>query len=113
MIDYEKLDILYENDGIYALQLEVGDVCYQNCIYCYMNALPKEKNTLSDELIHRILSDSYKLGIIAIEWLGGEPLLRDSIFEHIAYAKELGFRNNIWTGGLPFEEERIVRRTAE
>ncbi len=112
MIDYEALNEAYDRDGIYALQLEVGDVCRQGCIYCYMNALPEERNTLSDGLIAEILEDSARLGITAIEWLGGEPLLRESIFEHLEHAESIGLRNNMWTGGLPFSDEGIVADTA-
>lgn len=98
MIDYKRLDYCYKNDLIYSLQLEVGDLCHQGCIYCYMNALDEEKNTLSDNQIKKILIESKELGITAIEWLGGEPLLRRSIFKHMETAQELGFRNNVWTG---------------
>lgn len=112
MINYEALNKAYDHDGIYALQLEVGDVCRQGCIYCYMNALPEERNTLSDRLIAGIIEDSARMGITAIEWLGGEPLLRDSIFEHLEYAESLGLRNNMWTGGLPFSDDDIIAKTA-
>ncbi len=111
MIDYEKLNSDYENDKFYSLQLEVGDKCNQGCIYCYMNAVEEEKNTLSDEQIKKILIDAKKLGITAIEWLGGEPLLRKSIFSHMALAKEFGFRNNLWTGGLPLSNDSILKKT--
>jgi len=112
MIDYEQLNLAYGEDRFYALQLEVGDVCHQGCIYCYMNALPGEKNRLSDAKISNILYDSQRLGISAIEWLGGEPLLRESVFEHMARARDYGFRNNIWTGGLPLAEKEILEKTA-
>ncbi len=110
MIDYEGLNRQYDCDGVYSLQLEFGDACHQNCIYCYMNAVPDGRNTLSDRLVHDILGDCSRLGIKAVEWLGGEPLLRPSIFEHMAYACELGLRNNIWTGGLPLEDEEVRRK---
>lgn len=113
MIDYEKLNQDYENDDIYALQLEIGDKCYQGCIYCYMNAVEDEKNTLSDSQIKQILFDAKKLGISAIEWLGGEPLLRKSIFSHMLLAKDLGFRNNVWTGGLPFADDFVLKNTVK
>ena len=113
MIEVEKLRRAYEKDSFYSLQLEVGDRCEQDCIYCYMNALPRETNTLSDDQITSILEDCNQMGITAVEWLGGEPLLRDSIFAHMERAKELGLRNNIWTGGLPFEDEKIVDQCAE
>ena len=111
MIDYEQLNKDYENDNFYSLQLEVGDKCYQGCIYCYMNAVEEEKNTLSDDQIKQILIDAKKIGISAIEWLGGEPLLRKSIFSHMKLAKKLGFRNNVWTGGLPLGNDSILKKT--
>jgi len=112
MIDQVALQKAYETDGIYALQLEVGDRCLQDCVYCYMNALQDERNTLTDEHIKHILHDSHALGITAIEWLGGEPLLRSSIFDHMALAADLGFRNNIWTGGLPLQDPKILNNSA-
>ena len=57
MIDYDRLYQDYENDKIYALQLEIGDKCHQNCIYCYMNAVEEDKNTLSDDQIKNIILD--------------------------------------------------------
>lgn len=113
VIDYNKLDECYKKDGFYSLQLEVGDECHQGCIYCYMNAVEKGKNTISDEQIKQILLDSKKLGISAIEWLGGEPLLRKSIFSFMILAQELGFRNNVWTGGLPLSHTFILKNTAK
>ncbi|MFW6137974.1 MAG: radical SAM/SPASM domain-containing protein [Spirochaetota bacterium] len=113
MIDYGKLGNAYEKESFYSLQLEVGDRCEQGCIYCYMNALENETNTLSDSQIRKTLEDAARLGITAIEWLGGEPLLRESIFEHMDFASSLGLRNNMWTGGLPLADEKIRRNTAE
>jgi radical SAM protein with 4Fe4S-binding SPASM domain len=113
LIDYDKLNSAYSENGFYALQLEVGDLCYQKCIYCYMNALDTSKNTLSDEQIKNILKDSSELDITAIEWLGGEPLLRKSIFEYMALAADLGFRNNIWTGGLPLSDESLAKNSVK
>jgi radical SAM protein with 4Fe4S-binding SPASM domain len=113
MIDFDKLNRDFKKDNIYALQLEIGDKCKQGCIYCYMNALEKETNTLSDKQIKEIIIDAKKLGITAIEWLGGEPLLRKSIFSHMNFAKKLGFRNNIWTGGLPLSDNIILRNSAK
>jgi radical SAM protein with 4Fe4S-binding SPASM domain len=113
MIDQRKLEHAYDTDGIYALQLEVGDVCYQGCIYCYMNAIPQERNQLSDGVITAIIHDSRQLGVTAVEWLGGEPLLRNTVFDHLAEAAALGLRNNVWTGGLPLQDPLIRKQTAK
>lgn len=113
MIDFELLDRAYDNNDFYSLQLEVGDKCFQNCIYCYMNAISETKNELTSGLIKDILYDAKELGIAAIEWLGGEPLLRSDIFEFMELAKKLGFRNNMWTGGLPLSDKEICGKIAE
>ncbi len=113
MIDYEKLNKTYGQQGFYSLQLEVGDLCYQGCIYCYMNALDTPVNTLTDDQIENIIKDAKKLDITAIEWLGGEPLLRKSVFDHIKLSSDLGLRNNIWTGGLPLKDDHILKNTAK
>ncbi len=110
-IDFDRLNEAYDEARIYALQLEVGDICEQGCIYCYMNALPRVYNQLSDGKITEILHDCKRLGISAIEWLGGEPLLRQSIFEHMGLATDLGLRNNVWTGGLPLTDMKVLRQT--
>lgn len=108
LIDFEKLQQAYRAGAVYSLQLEVGDRCEQGCIFCYMNAVPTEKNTLSDSQIQTILHAAREIGITSVEWLGGEPLLRPGIFEHMALAAELGLRNNIWTGGLPLADKKIL-----
>ncbi len=113
MIDEAALQYAYDNDQIYALQLEIGDQCFQGCIYCYMNALEEVHNTLSDQDIRIILEDAATLNIKAIEWLGGEPLLRESVFDHMAFASKLGMRNNVWTGGLPLSNASIRKNVAE
>ncbi len=113
MIDFDKLFQAYENRGFYSLQLEIGDICHQGCVYCYMNALDSQSNSLSDSQIRRILEDAHRLGISAIEWLGGEPLLRHTVFEHMALCETLGMRNNVWTGGLALQQDDILRNTAK
>jgi radical SAM protein with 4Fe4S-binding SPASM domain len=113
MIDQERLLDAYERDAFYALQLEVGDRCEQGCVYCYMNGVPEGSNTLSDEQIRNVLAQASEAGFTAVEWLGGEPLLRESIFEHMGFAAGLGFRNNLWTGGLPLTHPRVAARCVE
>jgi radical SAM protein with 4Fe4S-binding SPASM domain len=113
MIAYDRLQAAYDREGFYALQLEIGDECQQGCVYCYMNAVEHGQNTLSDAQIKEILQDARALGITTIEWLGGEPLLRESVFAHMALATELGLRNNVWTGGLPLADGKVLSETVE
>lgn len=113
MIDLNFVNKAYQEDGFYSLQLEVGDKCYQGCVYCYMSAVGETKNQLTSDLVFKVLRDAANEGISAIEWLGGEPLLRPDIFRFMEYAQKLGFRNNMWTGGLPFADKQLTGRTAD
>ncbi len=113
MIDFKELEKAYNENRFYSLQLEVGDVCYQGCSYCYMNALTERKNSLTGKKIFEILYDAKRLKITAIEWLGGEPLLRRGIFSFLKKSTELGFRNNMWTGGLPLKKITVAKKLAE
>jgi radical SAM protein with 4Fe4S-binding SPASM domain len=113
MIDYISLEKAYDNDGFYSLQLEVGDKCHQGCTYCYMNAVEETRNELTEDILQGVLEDARELGITAIEWLGGEPLIRPGIFPLMEHAKRLGLKNNMWTGGLPFKDDDVVKKTAE
>lgn len=113
MIDIDRLTKAYDEDRFYSLQLEVGDVCHQGCVYCYMNALEETHNALTADVIYDVIRGAQNAGITAVEWLGGEPLLRPEIFDFLQYAKVLGFRNNMWTGGLPLVDRVTARRVAE
>jgi radical SAM protein with 4Fe4S-binding SPASM domain len=113
MIDPQALQSAYEADRFYALQLEVGDRCEQGCSYCYMNALPAARSSLSDAKLRQVIDDAADLGVSAIEWLGGEPLLRPRVFDLMAHARRRGLRNNIWTGGLPLLDEDVLAQCVE
>ena len=112
MIDWDALAAAYAEDRVYAVQLEVGDRCEQGCSYCYMNALPEARNTLSTARLETVLEDAAGLGVTAVEWLGGEPLLREGVFALMGRARKLGLRNNVWTGGLPLADREVLEETA-
>jgi uncharacterized radical SAM superfamily Fe-S cluster-containing enzyme len=102
MLDYQRLQEAYDNGSIYSLQLVAGDgCCGLVCSYCYFNALEQPSNTLRDGQILYVLDETSALEMTAVEWLGCEPLLRNSIFDFMERVADFGLRNNMWTGGVP------------
>ncbi len=92
----------YFNKGkVYAVQVESTDACQQGCIYCYAESEPHVRHLLTGEEIKRILTAAAGMEIRMIDWLGGDPLLREDWYELMQYAFGLGLRNNIWTSGYP------------
>ena len=113
LIDWKKLQDLYQRDLVYALQLEINDVCEQGCEYCYMNAPSIRQGRLLSDTLRMAISDAADMETYCIEWLGGEPLLREDAFELMTFAAEKGLRNNMWTGGLPLADEETARKCVQ
>jgi radical SAM protein with 4Fe4S-binding SPASM domain len=49
----------------------------------------------------------------AIDWLGGDPLLRRDWYDLMKYARKLGLINNIWTSGMPLADKTIAQQAVE
>lgn len=103
----------FEEKRLYALQIESTDACHQGCIYCYAGSTPQETRGLTSEEIRGLLDDAAALEIRAIDWLGGDPLVRPDWYGLMKYAQSLGIINNVWTSGLPLRNMEIARQVYE
>jgi len=82
---------------------EITHRCNYQCKHCCNDSLDKEyPNELSKQRIFEILDEMVKSGVSAIYFSGGEPLLREDIFEIMSYAKMAGVKriNLASNGGL-------------
>ncbi len=66
----------------------------------------KEFSTLQ---LKKILKEFASLGTAGIGFTGGEPLLREDIFELMKYSKELGMITHLNTNGFFLDSENIKR----
>ncbi len=65
--------------------------CNLYCKHCYRESGPdKMKDELSTEEGKKLLADIVKAGMTTIVFSGGEPMLREDIFDLIGYAKAIG-----------------------
>ena len=84
--------------------------CNLKCAHCYINA---ENSKIPDELttdgakmlIHQITEVSRPLLILS----GGEPLLRDDVFEIIKYGKERGLRMGMGSNGMLIDDKVAMK----
>jgi len=92
------------------LRFSVTDRCNFFCMYCRTKDLCYERaDQLSKGEIFRIVSAFKKLGIQKLRITGGEPFLRDDIFEIIEFAHSIGIENiNITTNGW-LDTEKIKK----
>jgi putative heme d1 biosynthesis radical SAM protein NirJ2 len=85
------------------------NACNLNCPHCYRDAskaLPDELTTAEAKIMLRQISEAgFKIMIFS----GGEPLLRNDIFELVEYAKSLGLRPVFGTNGTLLDRETARR----
>lgn len=80
-----------------TLEWVVTRYCNRACIYCYQGAIlgrPAD-STLSRERILDILGEARRLGAYNFFVTGGEPLLRDDIYDVLVRALDLGMQPEI------------------
>lgn len=82
--------------------------CNLNCKFCFCN------NNNNDEISfleakEKIFSPLKQLGGKSIGFTGGEPLLREDIFDMIRYAKSLGFITSLVTNGMLVDENMALK----
>ncbi|MEN6357074.1 MAG: radical SAM protein [Armatimonadota bacterium] len=84
--------------------------CNLKCIHCYADSdnkiYPNELTFDESQAMIHALAD---FGAPVLLFSGGEPLIREDIFEHAALANELGMRSVISTNGTLITEKMAKR----
>ena len=86
--------------------------CNISCVHCYRDAGNKQKDELSTAEGKKLLDEMGRAGFKIIILSGGEPLMREDIYELIAYAKSIGLRPVLGTNGILITEEVAVKLKA-
>jgi radical SAM protein with 4Fe4S-binding SPASM domain len=103
----------FENNKVYTVQIESTSGCPQRCLYCYASQKGGRLKELSKKNVIAILDSAARMEARAIDWLGGDPLIRNDWYELMRYAQDLGLRNNIWTSGIPLQDMEVAKKAVE
>ena len=79
--------------------------CHLKCKHCYRDAGEVEDRELSFKEGKNLLKEIKKAGFNLIIFSGGEPLLREDIFDLVKYASSLGLRPVFGTTGTTITTE--------
>lgn len=82
------------------LDLHVTNRCTTSCAYCCFSSNRKELPELTTVELKRIIDDAKYLGCTHVHFTGGEPLIRDDIYELIGYASQSGLEMRLQTNGM-------------
>lgn len=92
----------------------ITDRCNLYCTHCYSRSGPKngvDGELSTDEAIH-FIDDLAEMKVPLILLTGGEPLLREDIWELAAYAKKMGIMTALSTNGTLITPE-IAKKIKE
>lgn len=92
------------------IDLNVGFMCNANCTFCYYHHSHTKKVPSFEELKNK-LNLAKKLGMESVEFTGGEPTMRENIFELVAYARQIGFKRMCMiSNGILFKDKTFVEK---
>jgi pyrroloquinoline quinone biosynthesis protein E len=91
-----------------ALIAELTHRCPLHCVYC---SNPQELQSRATELStadwSKVFKEAADLGVLQVDFTGGEPLARIDLVDLIRAARAAGLYVNLITSGLPLEEVRL------
>lgn len=93
-----------------AMTFAVTYQCQCNCVHCSAGKHQKESiPELTTEEAKQLIDDAQKLGVTIIAFTGGEPLLREDIYELIAHVDQRKAMPIMFTNGLLLNDENVER----
>ena len=95
----------------FNLELALTKACDLQCSFCHDSVLPSNSSHThmpveSVKLLLRLYADA---GLLRIRYSGGEPTLHPNFEEILAYGKQLGFYQVVFTNGQHLTEEALTR----
>ena len=81
--------------------------CDLHCYGCYAGMYSQKRDAISTELAHRILSECKELGMHFVVLSGGEPFVRQDIFEIFEEHGDIGFQ--VYTHGGLLDDDCVSR----
>ncbi len=105
--------IQFSKDNRPVTVWNVTGACNLGCIHCYASATRKpRKGELTTDEAKKFIDDLAEMKVPVLLFSGGEPLVREDIFELIRYATDKGLRCSLSTNGTLITPE-IAERLKE
>jgi len=93
----------------YFTNLQITSKCNLSCKQCNSNGRNHRGKELSFVEIIDVVNELYYLNCKKIQISGGEPLLREDVFEIATYISSLGIETQILSNGFLIDEEVVAK----
>jgi PqqA peptide cyclase len=91
-----------------ALVAEITHRCPLHCVYCSNPLeLTARARELSADAWERVLREAAEVGVLQVDFTGGEPLARTDLVGLIRAARDADLYTNLITSGRPLVEKRL------
>lgn len=86
--------------------------CNLRCVHCYNDSGAK-CNEATNQEARAIIDDLAEYGVSSLIFSGGEPLMRDDLFDLIGYAGDKGLRTVISTNGtlITSDKAQLIKKS--
>jgi pyrroloquinoline quinone biosynthesis protein E len=99
--------------GPLSLIIELTHRCPLHCVYCSNPLeLQARQNEIDTETWKKVIEDAAKMGVIQLNFTGGEPTLRDDLEELLAHGRKNGLYTNLITSGVGLNEAKLAKYAA-
>ena len=96
-----------------ALVAELTHRCPLHCVYCSNPLeLAQRERELSTETWNSVLQQAAELGVLQVDFTGGEPLARSDLTELIRAGRATGLYTSLITSGMLLDEKRLAELVA-
>jgi MoaA/NifB/PqqE/SkfB family radical SAM enzyme len=92
-----------------SIILDLTHRCNLNCVICDIRK-DKDQTPLKTDEVKRILKEAKQLGIKNFALSGGEPLLREDIFQILDYCRKLSYPVGVLTNGVVLDDDNFFEK---
>jgi len=90
------------------VQIEVALRCNLRCHYCYSMSGPHQKARIGGDRVLSLIEEADRLGVLTIDFTGGELLLDRAWSDYVALARSAGIAVTIHTNGTLLREAQVA-----
>jgi radical SAM protein with 4Fe4S-binding SPASM domain len=100
----EKIrNVYFRKKKLMQVHLDLTYRCNLRCVHCYVNKEVTE--SLDTRKVLSIIDELYEMGTFRLTFSGGDPLLREDLFDIIKYARQKKFAITVKTTGMLIDEK--------
>ena len=90
------------------LTIAMTKKCNLECTYCWDTGNRDNLSELNSEEIIKALDSAWKMGVRKFNPFGGEPFIRNDMFDILKYAFKKGFEITLTTNGTLISEKKCI-----